>query len=252
MEELPLTEETDFYTLYPITWITKSQVLLDYISSESVKEELLVADFASGENDSVSSFLVEILPRLHSSPPKRTTVYCTDIHALRLDSLLGKLEESNLLDNVRVVQAKLEKMDSEASFRPDMIDYLERRNTTMTDLDHHLKNNSFIPNRTFDIGVLNNDVVGYLHEYYKEYSDAMVGLRQIYKSLKKGALLVVTMPCSLYAVDNIEVLESIGFEFLEGKDIDLSEGSVLDLDRDSQPHNMSRLGHYTFLIFVSK
>ncbi len=245
-----LTKDTDLYTIYPITWITKSHVLLDHISSASAEEELLVADFASGENDTVPSFFVDILPKMHPSLPKRTIVYCTDIHALRLDGLMGKLEESDRLDHVRVVQAKLEKMDSEASFRPDMIEYLDNRVASMSDLDHHLLDNMFIPEGTFDIGVLNNDVVGYLHEYYKEYSDAVVGLEKVHRSLKEGALLVVTQPCSLYIVDNVKVLESIGFEFLEGKDIVLSDGSVLDLKRGTDPKGMSRLGHYTFLIFT--
>jgi hypothetical protein len=115
-----------------------------------------------------------------------------------------------------------------------------------------LKTKKFIPPGTFDLGVLNNDMVGYLHEYYKEYSDAVLGLRKVHQSLKKGALLVVTMPCSLYVVDNIQVLETIGFEFLEGKDIVLEDGSITDLDRQTNPQTMSRLGHYSFLIFISK
>ena len=68
--------------------------------------------------------------------------------------------------------------------------------------------------------------------------------------LKKGALLVVTMPCSLYEVDNVNVLESLGFRYLEGLDIDLADGSFKALERNTEPQSMSRLGHYTFLVFI--
>ncbi|MFW9834209.1 MAG: hypothetical protein ACFFEK_09460 [Candidatus Thorarchaeota archaeon] len=240
------------YNIYPLAWIGKSQVFMDYVSSASPNVEFLVADFASGEHDRTPSFFLDLLPKMSPSVPKQTIVYCIDIHALRLDSLLGTLEESNVLKNARVVQAKLETMDKDARFRPDMIDYLESNVKVMTLLDYHLKTKKFIPSGTFDLGVLNNDMVGYLHEYYKEYSDAAVALQKVHQSLKKSALLVVTMPCSLYVVNNIEILETIGFEFLEGKDIDLENGSISDIDRQTKPQTMSRLGHYSFLIFISK
>lgn len=235
---------------------------MDYVASARVKEqtseqdeEFLVADFASGEYDRVPSFIVKELPVLFPYDEvlkKRITVYCTDLHALRLDSLLGKLEEADLLENVRVVHAKLETMDEDAHFRPDMLEYLETNRTSITWLDKHLKEKSSIPPNTFDIGILNNDVVGYLQDYYKEYSDASLGLQKVHKVLKNGAFLIVTMPCSVYVVDNVQILESLGFEFLEGLDIDLSDGSSTLLDRSADPQTMSRLGHYTFLVFVRK
>ena len=245
-----LTE--DMYDIYPIAWISKSRVFRDYVSSVTPEKEFLVADFASGEHDRVPSFFVNLLSEIIPSVPKRTVVYCTDLHALRLDSLMGKLEESNLLKNVRVVHAKLETMDEEAHLRPDMIEHLDNSPTTMTWFDHHLKEKKFFPQETFDVGILNNDVVGYLHEYYKEYSDAAVSLRNVHKVLKSGALLIVTMPCSLYIIDNVQILESLGFEMLEGLDIDLSDESIITLDKSSKPQTMSRLGHYTFLVFVRK
>jgi SAM-dependent methyltransferase len=220
------------------------------VSSKASKEEFLVADFASGEYDRVPSFFVKLLPEINQSHPTRIVVYCTDLHSLRLDSLLGKLEESDLLDHVRVVHAKLERMDDDAKFRPDMITHLENDPDTMIQLDHHLKVKKFIPQETFDVGILNNDVVGYLHEYYKEYSDAAVSLQKVHKVLKKGALLVVTMHCSLYIVDNVKVLESLGFQYLDGQDINLADGSVKALERHTEPQTMSRLGHYTFLVFI--
>ncbi len=217
--------------------------------------DFLVADFASGEHDRVPSFFVRILPELVAKVmvlKKRTTVYCTDLHALRLDSLMGKLEEAALLENVRVVHAKLETMDEDAHLRPGMLEYLANSHSSLTRLDIHLKKKCFIPPETFDIGVLNNDVVGYLHEYYMEYSDAKVGLQKVHKCLKKGALLVVTMPCSQYVVDNVGILESVGFEFLEGFDINLLDGSVVSINHFTEPKTMSSLGHYSFLIFIRR
>ncbi len=250
------------YNIYPIAWITKSKVLMDYVTSVLAKEqtneqdkEFLVADFAAGEYDRVPSFIVNELPDFLSANEvlkKRITVYCTDLHALRLDSLLGKLEEAAQLESVRVVLAKLETMDENAHFRPDMTDYLESNRSSITWLDEHLQEKSFIPPNTFDLGILNNDIVGYLQDYYKEYSDANLGLLKVHRVLKKGALLIVTMPGFVYAVDNVQILESLGFEFLEGLDIDLSDSSFTLLDRSADPQKMSRLGHYTFLVFIRK
>ncbi|MHA1964531.1 MAG: hypothetical protein ACXACG_10080 [Candidatus Thorarchaeota archaeon] len=240
------------YNIYPLAWIAKSSAFLDYVSSASSEKEFLVADFASGEHDRVPSFFVNLLPEISPSVSKRTVVYCTDLHSLRLDSLMGKLEESALLKNVRVVHAKLETMDEEANLRPDMIEYLDNNPNVMIWLDNHLKGEKFFPQETFDVGILNNDIVGYLHEYYKDYSDAAVSLRKVHKVLKNGAFLIVTRPCSLYVVDNVQILESLGFEFLEGLDIDLSDESVTMLNRSTEPQTMSRLGHYTFLIFIRK
>ncbi len=163
---------------------------------------------------------------------------------------MGKLEESGLLEHVRVVHAKLETMDEMAIMRPEIVTYLEKRPEIITSLDHHLMEKKFIPPASFDIGVLNNDVIGYLYEYYKEHSNATMSLQRVHRTLKKGALLVVTMPCSLYVVDNVKILESLGFSFLEGIDVNLKDGSITTLDRNTEPQSMSRLGHYTFLIFI--
>ena len=227
----------------------KSPVLIGYLTSIESKE-LIIADFASGEHDRVPSFFVNLLPKEYPSISLQTIVYCADSHALRLDSLMGKLEESGLLDHVRIIEAKLETMDETAILRPDMVAYLERNSEIMTALDRHLQENKTIPPESFDLGVLNNDVIGYLHEYYKDTSDVSVGLQKVQQTLKKGALLVVTMPCSLYVADNIKILENLGFRFLDGKDVILADGSVSTIDRDTEPQKMSRLGHYTFLIFI--
>ncbi len=224
------------------------------ISSEpidEITEIFTIGDFASGEHDRVPSFFAKIVPKFLeiTTQKKRTIVYSIDMHALRLDSLLGTLEESALLDRTRVVQSNLESMDSEASFRPDMIEYLNTNHTEMTWLDRIILHEKRIPEESFDIGVLNNDVVGYLHEYYREYGDASTALSQVHKTVKAGGLLIVTNPCSFYVVDNVTVLESIGFRLVEGFAIDLTNGSIDFLDRNTPLDLMSTMNHYSFLVF---
>ncbi len=230
----------------------KSNVVLNHLSSLLSEESILIGDFAAGEHDRTPSFFVKLLPEFLPAlnPQNRRVVYCIDLHALRLDSLLGNLEESDLLENVRVIHAKLETMDEWAELRPGLVEYLENNPETMIWFDHHLQVHSYIPPEVFDIGILNNDIVGYLHEYYKEQGDVMISLRKVHRSLKKGALLIVTMPCSLYIVDNVNILESVGFQLLDGKDINLNDFLITDLNRNSEPNSMSRLGHYSFLIFI--
>ncbi|MHA2359659.1 MAG: hypothetical protein ACXAB5_05265 [Candidatus Thorarchaeota archaeon] len=216
---------------------------MDFINQSTIREpvdersqEFIVADFAAGEYDRVPSFFVRVIPKVQVETVARirTTVYSIDLHALRLDSL---------------VQAKLETMDAESSFRPDMTEYLNQNPTEMTWLDRALSLEKRIPPESFDLGVLNNDVVGYLHEYYKEHSDAAIALKQVYNAIKIGGLLIVTMPCSLYIVDNVAVLESIGFDLVEGLEIDVEKGTVSQIDRETTPKSMSRLNHYSFLVF---
>ncbi len=225
---------------------------MNRLSSLLSEELILIGDFAAGEHDRTASFFVNLLPEFLPvfNHRNRRVIYCIDLHALRLDSLLGKIEESALLENVRVIQAKMETMDEEAELRPGLVEYLENNPETMTWFDHHLQSHSYIPPEVFDIGILNNDIVGYLHEYYKEQSDIMISLQKVHRSLKKGALLIVTMPCSLYIVNNVDILESVGFQFLDGKDINLNDFSTTYLTRNSEPNTLSRLGHYSFLIFI--
>ena len=249
------------FNVYPIAWVTKSITFMDFIResttdvhSEERGQEFLVADFASGEHDRVPSFFVRIVSDFlgELEQKKRTTVYSIDLHALRLDSLLGKLEESDLLERTRVVLAKLETMENDAVLRPDLVTYLLQSPEAETWLDRILQTDQRIPHESFDIGVLNTDVVGYLHEYYTEYSDAAVSLQQVYGTIKKDGLLIVTNPCSLYVVDNVKVLESVGFVFIEGTDIDLSSGRISPIDRKTPPESLSRLNHYSFLVFSKK
>ncbi|MFW9961230.1 MAG: hypothetical protein ACFFDV_09435, partial [Candidatus Thorarchaeota archaeon] len=161
----------------------------------------------------------------------------------------GNLEESGLLERARVVLAKLESMDQEAFLRPSMIDYIEEHLESAIWLDDFLMGENRFPPDCFDLGILNNDVIGYLHEYYKSYSDAQLGVQKVLKLIRKDGLLIVTMPCSLYPIDNIAVLEKVGFAFLEGVDVDLSTEEITTLNEEAKPETMSRLGHYTALFF---
>ncbi len=182
-------DHKNLHSIYPISWIIESPVFTDFMtmSLSEGDDYFYIADFASGEYDRVPSFFVRELPKLLNEdniPSKRICVYCTDLHALRLDSLLGKLEEEDMLDNVRIVQATLEKMDEEATMRPAMTDFLDSNPETISWLDDFLIGEKRFPPECFDIGILNNDIVGYMHEYYKDYSDATIGIQKVRKLIR--------------------------------------------------------------------
>ncbi len=247
-------EDKNLRNTYPISWITESPRFIEFIQEwiSNFEDDMLVADFASGEHHRVPTFFTKILPQIlnqSQDSEKRIVVFCTDLHVLRLDSLLGKLEEDELLGNVRVVHAALEKMDVEANLRPSNLDYIKEHPDVVTWLDDFLIDEQRFPTECFDVGILNTDIVGYLHEYYTEYSDAEKGLSKVWSMIRSGGLLIVTMPCMLYKVDNISVLEKIGFEFLQGIDITLSTGEKTFLEKNVLLDQLSNLGHYTFLIF---
>lgn len=247
-------DDKNLRNIYPVSWITESPTFIEFIQDwiSISDDDLLVADFASGEYDRVPTFFTKELPqlvRLSSNTEKRIIVFCTDVHALRLDSLLGKLEEDHLLDDVRVVHAPLEKMDIEARLRQPNIDYIKEKPEIATWLDDFLIGEQRFPSECFDIGVLNNDVIGYLYEYYKEYSNATKGLQKVWSLIRPGGLLIVAMPCLQYKVDNISVLGKVGFSFIEGFDITISTSQKTLLEKNVRLEELSKLGHYTFLIF---
>ncbi|MGY5879710.1 MAG: hypothetical protein RTV31_05640 [Candidatus Thorarchaeota archaeon] len=248
-----MMEDKNLRNVYPISWITESKHLIEFIErcQSASEDDMLVADFASGEYDRVPTYFARILPEffMPSSINRRIIVYCTDIHALRLDSLYSKLEEEESLSQVRVVQAALETMDTSANLQSENLDYVNDNPDIANWLDDFLIGEQCFPTECFDIGILNNDVIGYMYEYYTEYSDAEKGLQKIWKLIRSNGLLIVTMPCLQYKVDNIAVLEEIGFTFLEGLDIILSTGEKTLLEKNVGLDELSKLGHYTFLIF---
>jgi hypothetical protein len=176
-------------------------------------------------------------------------VYCTDLHTLRIESLFDKLQEENLAENTRVVLSRFESMTEEASFPEIQEEFINANSTESTEIERAILSKKSIPESCFDIGILNNDVIGYIHEYYKEYTDAGMSIRGIKSVMKPGSLLVVTQPCLLYPVDNIQVLQKHGFQFVEGYDIDIESGQPTPVDATTVPKSMSRLNHYTILIF---
>ncbi len=240
--------------LYPISWICESKSVRDFLNSQYAMpnaNDFLIADFASGENDNIPNFIHRVLPDLLPDldfSRRRTITYSTDLHGLRLDSLYSLFQEREIVGFARAVHARLESMVSEASFREEQSDYLQAHQDELTVLYKRIINERRIGSDIFDLGFLNNDVIGYLFEYYKAYTDALASLEAVRKTLRPGGLLIVTQPCSLYPVNNFDVLKRVGFSFVEGFDFDLKTGESISIDESVELGALSRLGHYTFLI----
>ncbi len=178
-------------------------------------------------------------------------VYCTDLHTLRIESLFDKLQEENLMEKTRVILSKFESMTKDAIFPDVQKEFLKTISEELSEIDQYILAEQALPESCFDIGILNNDVIGYIHEYYKEYTNAKQSIEGIKSVMKPQSLLVVTQPCLLYPIDNIEVLQRHGFQFVEGYDIETESGTLTTVDEGTNPKSMSRLGHYTVLIFES-
>ncbi|MFW9890258.1 MAG: hypothetical protein ACFFER_18900 [Candidatus Thorarchaeota archaeon] len=240
--------------LYPISWICESPTVNEYLRkqiSEDNVEDFLIVDFASGENDKIPIFIHRVLPDFIPDidfSARRTITYSTDLHGLRLDSLYGLFQDQNLENHARAVHARLENMVTEASFLHDQAEYLNENQHEQTLLDKRIIEEQRIGEDAFDFGFLNNDVIGYLFEYYKAYTDALTSLEAVYKAMRRGSLLVVTQPCSLYPVDNLEVLSRVGFSYIEGMDVELKSGEVSPISEDVELGSLSQVGHYTFLV----
>lgn len=214
-------------------------------------EELLIADFASGENDRIPNFIHRVLPDFIPDldfSTRRTFTYSTDLHGLRLDSLYGLFQEQHLEGCARAVHARMESMVTEASFRLEQAEYLNEHQKELTILDKRIIEEQRIGEDVFDLGFMNNDVIGYLFEYYKADTDALTSLEAVQKTMKPSGLLIVTQPCSLYPVDNLDVLSRVGFSFIEGVDVELDSGEVTLLSDDAELDSLSRMGHYTYLV----
>ena len=244
----------DIRNAYPISWITESTRFTNYLHKilHASEDDLLVADLASGEYDRVPSFFSKELPKLLNTSTtyeRRIVVYCTDVHELRLESLFGKLQEERSLNQVRCVHAAFEDMERNAKLIPENIEFIEEHLEVVNWLDDFLIGEEHFPPECFDIGILNNDVIGYLHEYYTEYSDAEKSLESIWRLIRPNGMLIVTMPCLQYQIDNISILEKLGFSYIEGVDISLSSGEKKLLEKNNQLNQLSKLNHYTFFVF---
>jgi SAM-dependent methyltransferase len=244
----------DIRNAYPISWITESRRFTEYFHKiiKASEDDLLVADFASGEYDRVPSFFSRELPKLvniSNANERRIVVYCTDIHELRLESLFGKLREERSLNQVRCIHTSLEDMERNAKFISENIEFVNDHPEVVNWLDDFLIGEEQFPPECIDIGILNNDVIGYLHDYYTEYSDAEKSLESIWRLIRPKGILIVTMPCLQYQVDNISILEKVGFSYIEGIDIVLSSGTKILLEKHIQLDQLSMLNHYTFFVF---
>lgn len=232
-----------------ISWLCKSKKLKTYLKTIE-KDELFIADFAAGENDEVPYFVQNLMLsclQIDNSIPM--TVYCTDIHTLRIESLFDILVENGLEKHTRVVLSRFETMTNEARFPDIQMEYLKREEALNNQLDRFIAEKKQIPVDGFDIGFLNNDVIGYIHEYYTEYTDAEKSIQGIHKTMAPGALLIVAEPCSLWQLDNISVLEANGFKFIEGYEVEIETGMVSEISEKTDFKTMGQLGHYTVLIF---
>lgn len=239
----------------PISVLQRSdrflEIIDEFIASRLIfGSEIYIADFAAGENDEIPIYIhYALVPYLLS---KRESigfyVYCTDVHSLRIESLFEKIHSMKLTENTRIVHCKFEEMTENASFPKIQLDYLKFKES-MTALDRSLIDGQRLLPNAFHIGFLNNDVVGYLHEYYKEYTDSNASLVAIRKVMKTEGLLIVTQPCLLYPLDNIKVLESYGFRFITGFDFDYDKDIFTEFDRTISFTVLSKLGHYTALLF---
>ena len=237
----------------PISVIERSEKLLQYIQSyiSTLRDKTIyVADFAAGENDEVPLFFLQRLPPifLKREPSFRLFIYCTDAHTLRIESLFEKLVSLDFVEQSRVVFAKLETMTEKAEFPAIQMEYIEHAHER-TWIDELLLQENRIPKESFHIGILNNDVVGYLHAYYTEYTDAKKSLQGIRNVMRDDGLLIVTQPCMLFPLDNIQALESNGFQYLTGFNFDLRRHIVSDVAKDVSPVSLSKMGHYTILLF---
>ncbi|MHA1907784.1 MAG: hypothetical protein ACW98Y_10860 [Candidatus Thorarchaeota archaeon] len=250
-----LKEET--YDDVPISWLCKSKTLRDFLgnfsSEPDSKVELMIADFAAGETDEVPQFVhrrIQSCMKVAESISMK--VYCTDLHTLRIESLFYRLEEEALVEDTRIVLSKFETMTEEASFPEVQKVFFEQEAPTMTYIDDYINSNSALPHSCFDIGVLNNDVIGYIHDYYREYTDAKKSLEGIRRVMKPHSLLIVTQPGLIFHMDNIDALSKHGFHFIEGFDIETENGRLTSIDEKSDPMSMGNLGHYTVLIFETR
>ncbi len=237
----------------PIAILNSSERFLETVGNlveSNGQREILVADYASGENEEIPLFMHHELPRALDAREIRfsSTVYCIDLHTLRIESLYSKLKEMGLIKNTRIVVSKFEKMISEAHFPETQIEYmncLEKLNS----VDEQVLRYNKIPKGCFDIGILNNDVIGYIHSYYKEYTNSEASMKGFRETMHGDGLLIVTQPCMLYPVDNIAFLESHGFNFIWGIDFNSHTSDSIEFDRRYPIERMSRLGHYTVLLF---
>lgn len=248
------------HPVWPIEWVFEFDEIIDYLKkiilekSEGDDSDIFIGDFGAGRNEEIPLFFSNIFPsKLRDSEVQfnpNFTVYCTDLHTLRIEDLFSKLIEEEILETSRVVHAGLERMTESATFTSDQKEFIEGiENPTW--IDEYILRKSAFPASCLDIGIMNNDMIGYLAEYYQEYSNLQKAIEGVREVMDRQRLLIVTQPCSLYKVDNIEILERNGFSFIMGADIDKRSGKVMFVNRETPLKMLGELNHYTFLTFIT-
>ncbi|KAJ6241780.1 hypothetical protein M0813_00486 [Anaeramoeba flamelloides] len=129
---------------------------------------------------------------------------------------------------------------------------LQKQQEKQTWLDKALISTEKFPESCFDLGVLNNDMVGFLAEYYSSNSDLMESLEEVKKSIRTGGHLLVTSPNTLHKIDNIKVLEEVGFKFVSYSDYNIKSEEIVNIfEKEDVPRGEDRkLDHFNFLFFV--
>ncbi|MBD3405210.1 MAG: hypothetical protein GF411_03625 [Candidatus Lokiarchaeota archaeon] len=251
------------HPIWPIEWVFSFQKIIDYLqklaiqNTSKTKPEIFVGDFGAGRNEEIPLFFSKVIQNsiLENSdwekPYPIFKVYCTDVHTLRIEDLFSKLVDEDIIEHSRVVHAGLEDMGGFAVFPLDQKEVIAELEKP-TWIDVYINDHEAFPENSIDIGIMNNDMLGYLAEYYTEYSDLKRALEGAEKIIKQEGLFLVTQPCSLYKFDNIEVLENTGFSFLMGADIDKQTGEIEYIKKDTDPKRLGNLNHYTFLAFINE
>ncbi len=233
----------------PLEWIWASPYLREHVlRRRSHSRSILVADFGPGENEEVSVFFAKTFRDLANVT---AIVYCIDFHELRLESLMNKVAEEGAAASSRFVLARLESMTSKAKFVESRDPLSVSGEFAIGEIDKIIMNESRVPAQCFDIGVLNNDMIGYLSEYYRSQSDLDSCLSQIHSTMRPGSLMVVTQPGLLYRLDSVSMLEKQGFVFRECVDIDLGTRVVKSTMTRPDVSALSLMNHYSFLLFLT-
>ena len=211
-----------------------------------------IGDYGSGRNAEVPIFFTKQYQYSFSSEIPKSTVYCIDLHTLRLENMFGQFQEEDITSNARIVHAKLETMQSNAVFPYEQEEYLKNHPQEQNSLDKKILNEKRLPPACFHLGIMNKDLVGYLSKYYEHDSDMRASFQSIRETLYPDALLIVTQPCVLYRVDNVKILKDNAFHLKEIFDVDLKTGTHTLMDESTDYESFSKPNHYSFIVLSTK
>ncbi|KAJ3434697.1 hypothetical protein M0812_01818 [Anaeramoeba flamelloides] len=221
------------------------------------EKPFLIGDYGSGRNQEVPKFYLQVLDSVFQKEyPNLKKIesfcYCADLHPTRLFALFNTCSQEDILERTRLVISKLETMSKSAKILDVQKNQLQKQQEKQTWLDKALISTEKFPESCFDLGVLNNDMVGFLAEYYSSNSDLMESLEEVKKSIRTGGHLLVTSPNTLHKIDNIKVLEEVGFKFVSYSDYNIKSEEIVNIfEKEDVPRGEDRkLDHFNFLFFV--